>query len=84
MKRKQPTTKRVNYALKPWADTFMKRLQNGLLRQTNLKFTEMDQEYDYIKKFLDYLDFQTDMSIELNNVDYSALAELSSKKLFSN
>ena len=44
----------------------------------------MDQEYDYIKKFLDYLDFQTDMSIELNNVDYSALAELSSKKLFSN
>lgn len=44
----------------------------------------MESEYKYIKQFLDYLDFQIDMSKEVNNVDFSALADLTSKKLILN
>lgn len=44
----------------------------------------MESEYKYIKQFLDYLDFQIDMSKEVNSVDFSALANLTNKKLMPN
>lgn len=44
----------------------------------------MESDYKYIKQFLDYLDFQIDMGKEVNNVDFSALDDLTSKKLMPN